>query len=315
MKSSMKKVHGIGVLVADALSRPLSQYPIPGKVTQVLTDTIQFLPGGGAANTGAALGQIGIPIKVFSKVGNDQNGTFIIEDLKKNGVDTGGVCVSDSDTTPFTFVGIHTDGDRTFIHTPGANLSFCLDDIDQGSLLDCDFLFYQDLWVMPGIDGASGAEILRKAQRCGVVTLLDECWGLGPNRETFETMLPFADYVLPSLDDMREIYPEKDDRWITDHLLSLNCKTVVLKMGAEGCLVCSGKETARIPSFATEIVDSTGAGDCFDAGFIAGLVHGLSDTDAAVIGSKTAAVCMQHIGGAVNIPSFETLTASRVTPN
>jgi len=163
---------------------------------------------------------------------------------------------------------------------------------------------------MPGIDGASGAELLKKAQGRGVVTLLDECWGLGPNRETFETMLPFADYVLPSLDDMREIYPEKDDRWITDHLLSLNCKTVVLKMGAEGCLVCSGKETTRIPSFATEIVDSTGAGDCFDAGFIAGLVHGLSDTDAAAIGSKTAAVCMQHIGGAVNIPSFETLTNS-----
>ncbi|HUU58677.1 MAG TPA: carbohydrate kinase family protein [Phycisphaerae bacterium] len=303
----MKRVHCLGVLVVDALSRPLARYPQPGEVTQVTTDSLQFLPGGGAANSASALAQMGLPVKIFSRVGDDPNGAFILERLRACGADTGGVGVGRGETTPFTYVGIHPDGDRTFIHTPGANRTFRLADTERRELLDCDYLLYQDCWCMPGIDGPVGAELLAEARRRRVVTLLDECWGLGPNRDLWEQMVPHADYVLPSVDDMLAIYPGRRPGQIVSLLHDRGARTVVLKMGREGCLVSDGTKAVGVPSAADRIVDTTGAGDCFDAGFVAGLAGGLDDLGAARMGSLAAAACIRSVGGATGIPPIETL--------
>jgi len=278
----------------DALSGPLRGYPVPGEMTQVVTDSIRFAAGGGAGNTASALGQMGADVAVFSKVGKDPNGEFIIESLRKRGVRTENVCVSQTDSTPFTFVGVHPGGERTFIHTPGANRTFCLDDIDQARLLSADFLLYNDLWVLPLIDGRPGAELLARAREQGVVTLLDECWGLGPRRKVWEMMIAHADYVLPSFDDLSAIYPHCTPEGIVE------------------LLHASGRLT-RLPARATEIVDTTGAGDCFDAGFIAGLTRGLSDVQAAEIGNLAAAACIRHVGGSVGIPRFCSLRKQLTT--
>lgn len=301
------RVHCLGVLVVDALSRPLPRYPTPGEVTQVVTESLEFHPGGGAANTSTALVRMGVVASAFSKVGDDLGGAYLLRTLAEAGVDTAGICVSEHDGTPFTYVGIHPDGNRTFIHTPGANLSFTLADIDRGKLLTADYLLYQDLWVLPGIDGRPGAELLAQARHWGVTTLLDECWGFGPDRTVWETMLPYADYVLPSLDDMQAIYPDDTAGDIVRLLHRNGARRVVLKMGKDGCLVFADGQTTHVRSRATKIVDTTGAGDCFDAGFLAGLARGLSLVEAAQIGSLAAAACIAHTGGAAGIPPFETL--------
>ncbi len=299
------KIHCCGILVADALSGPLDAYPVPRVRVQSVTQTIRFMPGGGAGNTSGALGKMGLPAAVFSKVGDDPNGAFLIRELARAGVDTSGIRVSAADSTPFTFVGIHPDGDRTFIHTPGANKTFCAADLDPERLFDARFLLYQDLWVLPKLDGPPGGDLLAQARRRGVVTLLDECWGLGPNRELYETMLPHCDYALPSLDDMRAIYPDKSPDAIADHILSRGPKTFVLKMGAEGCLVADGTRRFRVPSLATKVVDTTGAGDCFNAGFLAGLWQDMDLESCARMGAACASFCIEAVGGTTGIPRLE----------
>jgi sugar/nucleoside kinase (ribokinase family) len=299
-----KRINCVGILVVDALSGPITEYPVPKVRTQVNTESIRFAPGGGAANTPAALARMGLAVTTFSKVGRDLNGDFLIHELAAVGVDTSGIRVSDTDATPYTFVGIHDTGDRTFIHTPGANLTFTVDDLDHEALLACDFLLYQDFWVKPAIDGAPAAELLAEARRRGVRTLLDECWGLGPDRESFELMLPHCDYVLPSVDDMRVIYPERSPEQIADHLLSRGAGTAVLKLGAEGCLVAHGDRRQRVPALAAEVVDTTGAGDCWDAGFIAGLAHGEDLLTAARLGNACAAFGIEAVGGANGVPAY-----------
>lgn len=305
----MKHVNCLGIVVVDALSRPLVRYPVPGQLTQVNTESLTLLPGGGAANTGLALAQMGVPVSVFSKVGGDPNGAFLVDALSGRGVDVSGIRVSAEDSTPFTYVGIHPDGDRTFIHTPGANRTFTLDNVDREALLTCDILLYQDLWVLPGIDGAPAAELLAEARSRGVVTCLDECWGLGPDRETWEAVLPHADYALPSMDDMRVIYPDVAPDDLAGLLCGRGAGSVILKMGAEGCLVCAEGRTLRVPAAATEIVDTTGAGDCFDAGFIAGLTLDMAAEDAARLAALAAAECIRNVGGAMGIPGLDELTA------
>jgi len=303
----MKRVHCLGVIVLDALSGPIPGYPEAGVQPQVISGGIRFMPGGGSANTSSALAQMGVDVSVFSKVGNDALATFLIDELERNGVNTDNIVRSEADTTPFTFVGIHAGGDRTFIHTPGANKTFRLTDLDEDTLMDTDVLFYQDLWVLPQIDGAPGAQLLKKARERGIVTLLDECWGLGPDRSALEKMLPFADYVLPSYEDMSAIYRGLEPDEIADALLEKGAGKVVLKMGESGCLVASASVRERFPSCVKEIADTTGAGDCFNAGFIAGLVHGCTDTESAVIGNRAAAACIANVGGAAGIPGFDEL--------
>ncbi|MBN2474554.1 MAG: sugar kinase [Pirellulales bacterium] len=300
----MKRIHCLGVLVLDALSGPLESYPVPRERVQSVTKSIRFAAGGGAANTAGALARMGLPACVFSKVGHDLAGDFLCRELQRLGVNVGGIRVSVADTTPFTFVGIHTNGDRTFIHTPGANLTFNPEDFEVEQLLTTDFLLYQDLWVLPKLDGKPGAALLAEARNRGVVTLLDECWGLGPDRTTFEQMLPHCDYVLPSLDDMRAIYPDRSAQAIATTILDLGANTVVLKMGAAGCLVAQGSQRTAVEALPAEVVDTTGAGDCWNAGFISGLVHGEDIVTSARIGAACAAYGIGAIGGSSGVPEY-----------
>jgi fructokinase len=106
---------------------------------------------------------------------------------------------------------------------------------------------------------------------------------------------------------MRVIYPGLDPVQVAGRLRSLGAKRVILKLGRDGCLVSNEKGDTRLPSLATEIVDCTGAGDCFDAGFAAGVVNGLDDLAAAKLGSAAAAACIRNVGGAVGIPHYKTL--------
>jgi sugar/nucleoside kinase (ribokinase family) len=140
-----------------------------------------------------------------------------------------------------------------------------------------------------------------------VITLLDECYGLGPKRDVFESALPYCDVVLPSYDDLHQIYSELTPSAMAAHLVQQGAQRVILKLGPDGCLVANLKQMVQLPSVTTEIVDTTGAGDCFDAGFIAGLVNGLDDVEAAKVGGAAAAACIRQVGGAVGIPRFDEL--------
>lgn len=300
----MKTTHCLGVAVVDAISGPLDRYPVPRVETQVTTGSVSFLPGGGAVNTASALGRMGLPAAVFAKIGQDLMGSFLIRQLEQCGVQTKGIRQSEHDTSPFTFVGVHPNGDRTFIHTPGANKTFTLADLDLKLLLDADFLLYQDFWAMPLMDAGAAPGLLASARQAGVTTFLDECWGLGPRKDLFEQVLPHCDYVLPSLDDLRAIYPGASPDAIVSTLLALGARAVALKMGPEGCLLAHGKERTLIPALPAHVVDSTGAGDCWNAGFIAGLAHGDAPETAACIANACAAFGIESIGGASGVPAY-----------
>jgi sugar/nucleoside kinase (ribokinase family) len=302
----MKKVHCLGVVVVDVLSGPFKRYPQLPKRLQVISSQVRMAVGGGAANSASALGQMGIPVSIFSKIGNDEFGKFVLSELQSRQVNTRGIAVASGQSTPFTFVGIHPGGERSFIHTPGANLTFHQSDLDEKKLLNADFLVYQDFWVLPKLDGKPAAALLEKAQKRGVITVLDECWGLGPDRKKLETVLPFVDYFLPSFDDLASIYKGVKPAAMVDLLKAKGVKNVVLKMGRKGCLLSSETGFTLIPSRATKIVDATGAGDAFDAGFIAGLVQGLSNMKSAIMGSHAAAACISQVGGSSIVPLFRT---------
>jgi len=291
--------------VVDLLNGPIPQYPIPRVQSQVTAKWIRMMPGGGAANMPSAVARMGLTVSSFAKVGDDFNGEFIRRELAKLGVETSGFRVSPRDATPFTFVGVHADGDRTFIHTPGANLTFNLSDLDRDRVLAADLLLYHDLYVLPELDGKPAASLLAEAQRRGVVTFLDEDFGYGPKLEPLAAMLPHCDYVIPSFDDLLVVFPGTSAEEMADQLLTLGARAAVLKMGRGGCLIAQGRDRIRVPALPANVVDTTGAGDCWDAGFIAGLASGEDILTAARIGNACAAFCIEAVGGSTGVPSYE----------
>ncbi len=305
----MSRIHCIGIGVVDALSGPIQAYPIPRERTQVNTESLRFATGGGAVNTSSALARMGMDVTVYTKIGSDLMGRFLLDELIACGVNSSRVIVSESESTPFTFVGIHSGGNRTFIHTPGANLTFCLADLDLHSLSDTDFLLYQDFWNLPSLDGPDAASLLAEAQRRGVITLLDECWGAGPDWSKLALVLPNCDYVIPSYDDMLVLHPGKSPEDIARILRDEGAGAVVVKIGAEGCLVCADGCFERVPAFDVPVVDTTGAGDCWDAGFVAGLADEMDVVSSARLGCACAAFCVQCVGGSTGIPRFEDVKA------
>src|SRR5205085_6797126 len=147
--------------------------------------------------------------------------------------------------------------------------------------------------------------LLAGARKRGIVTFLDECYGLGPHRKLLEAVLPFCDVALPSYDNLRILYPGLAPGELAVLLRKKGAESVVLKLGKDGCLLANQQGLFHLPSIATKITDTTGAGDCFNAGFIAGYVNGLDDLKAARIGAAAAAACIRHVGGAVGIPRYK----------
>jgi sugar/nucleoside kinase (ribokinase family) len=301
----MKRIHCVGIVVVDLLNGPIQDYPVPRSVPMITAEWTRIMPGGGAANTSSAIARMGLPVAAFSKVGTDLNGEFICRELEKVGVDTSGFPVSKTESTPFTFVGIHADSERTFIHTPGANLSFTLEDLDLEQVFGTDLLLYNDLWVLPAFDGKPAAALLAEAQKRGITTFLDECYGYGPKCEPLEAMLPYCDYFTPSYDDLKSIYPGLSQEALATELLACGAKTVVVKIGREGCLVARGDDRHRVPITPAKAVDTTGAGDCWNAGFMAALAHGEDVLRAARVGNACAAFGIEAVGGSTGVPRYE----------
>jgi sugar/nucleoside kinase (ribokinase family) len=117
-------------------------------------------------------------------------------------------------------------------------------------------------------------------------------------------MLPYCDYVTPSIDDLRVIYPGATEEDVTNRLMALGARVVVLKMGSRGCLVAHGPERVQVPALPATVVDTTGAGDCWDAGFIAALSHGEDLVNAARIGNACAAFSIEAVGGSTGVPGY-----------
>ncbi len=299
------RVNLIGLVLVDALCSQFSRCPERGEPIEAVADEIRFQVGGGAANTGSALAQLGLKAKVFGRIGDDSYGRLAIRQLEEKGVDAGGLKVNPVERTTYCFVGVQPDGEHTFVCTYGASHELGLTDIDADELLDTDVLVYQDMGSLPKLDGHAAARLLMAARDRGVMTFADENLGRRRPAGMLGAMLPGIDWFLPSITDLADMLNTSDPDDIVQILRGLGARGIVLKMGADGGLVYEpGMPPVAVPSQATDIVDTTGAGDCFDAGFIAGLMKGLDPVAAAQVGMKTAAACIANVGASTGIPAF-----------
>lgn len=289
----------LGILVADVIARPVSSYPPRGEL--VLVESVRPYLGGCAANTGVGLQSLGIETRVVGRVGRDGFGGFVRSELERHGVQF--EVQEDPDApTSATLVAVAPDGERSFLHSIGANATATFEDFEpalEAAIADgARLLHIAGHGLMPGFDGEGCAQLLQKARARGLLTSLDtagtpsEMWC-----NNLRQVLPHLDYFVPSQSEAQCLLPGSDSpEALAKYLLGLGVGCVALKMGGSGSFVIDGRESHLVPAFSVRAVDATGAGDAFAAGFGCGVLKGYSRLRCATLGNACGALCATQIG-------------------
>lgn len=300
----MSEVVCLGILVADVWGKPVNDWPERGRLS--LVQELGIGVGGCAANTGLSLVKLGGDVAIMGKVGEDGFGDFVLNTLRSAGADVSGVQRDDCVGTSATMIMIDDAGERTFIHYIGANGHVRADELDMGLICGARLFHFGGALVMPGFDGEPAASVFRKAREAGVITSLDTVWdATGQWMKVLGPVLPHTDLFLPSLSEAAQLTGYTEPADVAGALMDCGVKTVALKMGEHGCYVRSGDDALRLPAFPVDVVDGTGAGDAFVAGFLRAHLLGWDLERTARFASATGALCTTAYGSTAGVRSFE----------
>jgi sugar/nucleoside kinase (ribokinase family) len=263
----------VGILVADLFVPPLPRLPAAGELQ--LVDDMLLSTGGCAANAAMNLARLGMRVAVAGKVGNDFFAGFVRQELEAKGVDVTGIRRSDTAPTSSTVILPVVSQDRRYIHTVGANAELRVEDVDLEQVARARVLYVGGYLLFPGFEPAALARLFHFARERGIQTVLDVA---GPQPEqslkALAPVLPFTDVFLPNEDEAGLITGESDAWRQSEILLERGARTIVITRGAEGVVVRTQQAAYSAAALPIDFVDGSGAGDAFDAGYIAGLLEG-----------------------------------------
>jgi len=294
----------LGIFVVDVIARPIDKFPEKGKLE--LFDELELHTGGCANNTAIGLAKLGISVGGMGKIGQDGFGDFVLRALNENGVDTLGMVRDANANTSFTFVMVASDGERTFFHYMGANAALSATDIRLDLIKECKILHIAGSLLMPKFDGEPTAHLLRQAKAAGVTTSLDTVWDATGNwLKTLEPCLPYVDIFLPSIEEAKQLTGLDSPPEIAKFLMDYGIQTVGLKMGERGSYVRTKDEELYVPAYQVNVVDATGAGDAYVAGFLAGAVMRWDMKRTTELAAATGAACVTAMGTTAGIQNLE----------
>ncbi len=297
MNAGKSGVVSVGILCADILGKTINELPEKGKLN--LIDKISLQIGGCAANVAIGLAKIGVPSGIIGRIGEDSLGIFVADTLQKEKVNVAGLKRARDMSTSASMVMIDAGGERSIIHSLGANQYFCFNDIDKQIVSQSKILLIAGTFLMPSFDGEGTRKLLQYAGEQGVLCCMDTAWdATGEWMTRIESSLPYLDWFMPSYDEGCELTGQTNPSAIAAVLFSKGVKNVIIKMNAEGCYVePANEEGFMVSSFSrVKAIDSSGAGDSFCAGFITGLYHGWSILQSATFANAVGAHCIMEIG-------------------
>jgi sugar/nucleoside kinase (ribokinase family) len=287
----------IGMAVVDVLAKGITEIPRHGST--VFIERVSMSAGGDAVNQAITLSKLGHDVGLMSLVGDDPQGTFLLQECAKDGVDTRGVSISRTFPTSTTIVLVDEDGERSCVSQRGGTADeYGLADVDLGLITtEVKVLSVGSLFCSERLDTEALPEVLEAAKKVGATTVAD----FVPNRldvtaADLAELLGMLDYVAPSMAEAAHLTGKTEPYEAVDVLLDLGARNVVLKLGAQGALARSRSVSLSVPAYATSVVDTTGAGDNFMAGFISGILQRRPLRSCLELGSATAALSVQALG-------------------
>ena len=290
---SPRRVVTAGLHVADILGRYVER--IPDAQGIALLEEIRLTVAGTAAAIAVNLAKLGVDVATVGAIGDDALGRFLSTTMAEAGVDVTRLRVSPDHPTSATMLPIRPDGSRPALHVIGSNGAISADDLSDEILDGISVLHLGGSCLLPGIDGTPSADLLRRARERGVVTTMDFIpAGRPEDRDAILPCLPYVDVLLPSLEDALSFAGAADRDAAIDFYLAAGVRTLVITMGGEGVSISSAaRRDHRLPAYDVDVVDTTGCGDAFSAGFITAVLDGAdaADPDGAAQAAEWGLAC------------------------
>jgi sugar/nucleoside kinase (ribokinase family) len=289
----MKTVIVLGDLNLDIILAGMKDYPSLGK--EIFAETHAMQAGGSAANVASVLAAAGCPVRLFGRLGTDSAGQYVAENLRQGGLDTSTIAWSDRQPTGIT-VSLTYPHDRMYISRLGTVASTTLDDLPRGYLNPGAHLHLASYFLQAGLRPSVG-RLLKEAKEAGMSTSLDpggdpvRRWDMSGLQECFR----YLDWFLPNADEIRAITGMIDLDDAVDAFTG-EVAGLVVKAGPQGAILRHQGAIEHYPGIPIEAIDTTCAGDCFDAGFLYGLGCSYSLSDAVALANKYGAEAASCVG-------------------
>lgn len=267
-----------------------------------------FFAGGKGGNQAVQAARLGAEVHMIGKVGQDDRGRFLVESLEREGIHTEYVFRDPAVDTGTDCVMIDGKGDNLIIVAPLANDKITAEEIRRAAPLieSADILLSQ-----LQINEEAITEALKIAKAAGVCTVLNPA----PAREMPGEYYQLADYLTPNETEAEfftgcyqaDYEPEIWKQKVIETFRKKGVRNLIVTLGAEGALYAGEKESYQIPPCQVEAVDTTAAGDAFNAAFCIRLAQGASVDEAARYGNAAGAMTAAAYGSLPSMPTKEAL--------
>ena len=289
----------VGELNADLVLTGLTSLPAYGEVR--LAKDMRFALGSSSAIFACNLARLGVEVGFVGKLGADETGNFLLRALRDRGVETSQIIQSSAGRTGICVV-MSFPHEYAMASYAGIRETFCLDDVNLDYVRTAKHMHMSSFYLQPALRPGC-RELFRRAKEAGLSTSLDpDVDPSGKWNGGMRELLPYVDIFLPNEQEAARISGETD---ITAALNSLSrlSRTVVIKRGANGVLTKSGERTVEAPGFSVQPVDTTGAGDSFNAGFVFQFIQGAPLVNCVAWGNACGALSTRALGGTDGFPT------------
>jgi ribokinase len=276
-------------------------YPLPGG--DAMADQITLRPGGSVTNTAVVLAKLGSLAKMIGRTGEDHWAEIALEPLISTGVDI--TCVSQDPliSTGLIFIPVTSNGERTMFSYRGANINKSPDEITDEIFTDVQLLHVSAYNFLESPQKEATWQAIEIALRKGIRITMDV--GVEPvirAKGAIEELMPKLSVLVLGFDEAQEMIVAHSPMEAAKLLIDAGVEVIGLKLGKNGCVVANSKASYLFPGFEVETVDTTGAGDAFNAGLIFGLHNGWHLSTAGMLANILGALATTVWGGGPVLP-------------
>jgi ribokinase len=288
---------GFGALNLDRLYK-VDRLADAGTHQEILNS--EECPGGSAANTIAGLANLGLSTGFIGAVGDDAEGEIMLKDFAQRGVDTKGVSILKA-RTGFIIGFVDARGERTLYPHPGANSKLAFSPKQAAYAKRAKILHLSSFVDEKQLE----AQKKLVSQLPKSVKISFSPGGLY-SRKGMKALLPIIErsHVVFLNEEEIKALTGKGHAAGSRVLIDAGAKMVAATLGGRGCFVSDGKSEHMLPAEKVEVIDTTGAGDAYAAGFLFALIKGKNIEEAGKLGNKMAALCITALGARTSLPTM-----------
>jgi len=288
-----KKVLVIGELNVDLIGTGLQTFPVLGR--EVMAQEMVLTLGSSSAILACGLARLGVPVTFISKVGRDDFGKYCLQALESKKIKTLNVIRDGKLRTGLT-VSLNFRDDKAQVTYPGAIPHLYYKDISQKVFRQNDHLHISSFFLQDGLV-SSFPQLFQDAKQMGMSTSMDpNCDNRNQWNSGIWKCLEFIDLLLLNEMEAINIAKAKSVNRALE-IFAQKVPTVVIKLGSKGALAKSRGQVIQLSAFKIKPIDSTGAGDSFDAGFLFSHLSGFDLRKSLTVANACGALSTQGLGG------------------